>query len=125
MRNAEGFFHFKLCYPDLAPVLAFEKRHFPCNEWIQSSNPLTQQKITGFAGISLTWNTNGIGGPFQGLGLNLPDRGFNLIDATPDDRGWWYSIGSLKYHSGPDSVPGPWPYVVKRVVLYVFYTPRG
>ena len=65
MRNAEGVFHFKLCYPELA-------EDFPCNEWTQSSNPLTQQTITGFAGITVTWNTNGIGGPFQGLGLS-PD----------------------------------------------------
>ena len=47
MRNAEGVFHFKLCYPELA-------EDFPCNEWVQSSNPLTQQKITGFAGIRVS-----------------------------------------------------------------------
>ena len=31
MRNDEGMFHFKLCYPERTEY------QFPCNEWIQSS----------------------------------------------------------------------------------------
>ena len=81
MRNGEGTFHFKLCYPELASVT---NNFFPCNEWIQSSNPFTEQTITGYAGITVTWNTNGIGGTFQGLGLSPPSYRYNLIDAAPD-----------------------------------------
>ena len=125
MRNAEGVFHFKLCYPELA-------EDFPCNEWTQSSNPLTQQTITGFAGITVTWNTNGIGGPFQGLGLSPLSFSDNLIDAAPDISFWWYSIGTLTNYpreTGSDTVPGPYNIqkenAIKKVQLSVLYNPRG
>ena len=119
MRNAEEVFHFKLCYPEMA-------EDFPCNEWTQSSNPLTQQTITGFAGINVTWNTNGIRGPFQGLGLSPPSFHVNLIDAAPDSPNRWYSIGPIRYY-GEKTVPGPYTspeHPVKKVELSVLYTPR-
>jgi len=121
MRNAEGVFHFKLCYPELA-------EYFPCNEWIQSSNPVTHQAITGFAGITVTWNSNGNGngGTFQGLGLSPPSFKYNLIDAAPGSEYWWFSIGPLiHYPLVPDTVPGPYPTAVKRVELSVLYNPPG
>ena len=100
MRNREGYFRFNLCYPDLTP------EDFPCNEWIQSSNPAKESNITGYAAIRLTWNTNGIGGTFQGLGLSPRSCHHNLIDAAPDHVYWWYFIGTLRYYSS-DSVAGP------------------
>ena len=102
MRNHEEVFHFKLCYPELANAA----NDFPCNEWVQQSNPVTESTITGYSGITVTWNTNGIGGNFQGLGLSPPSYSYNLIDAAPDSSTWWSSIGTLKYHGGPDTVPG-------------------
>ena len=37
-RGVDGNFQFKLCYPELGQ----------CNEWTQSSNPVTDTTITGF-----------------------------------------------------------------------------
>jgi hypothetical protein len=50
MKGREGVFCVKLCYPELT--------EFPCNEWIQRSNPATESTITGYAAIRLTWNTD-------------------------------------------------------------------
>ena len=122
MRNDEGVFHFKLCYPELT------KHDFPCNEWIQSSNPLLESTITGYAAINVIWTQDGIGGPFQGLGLSPKSYSYNLIDAAPNHAYWWYSIGTLIYHGGPDTIPGPVTsggegIIVKKNELYVQYTP--
>ena len=121
MRNKEGVYHFKICYPELTA------EEFPCNEWIQSSNPVTEQTITGYAGITLTWDTNGYGGPFQGLGLSPTSLDYNLIDSAPfsrNDNWWWFSIGSITYE-GTVTVPGPAPNNVKIVEFSVLYTPSG
>ena len=122
MRNDEGVFHFKLCYPELASV---KNNFFPCNEWIQSSNPLTESTITGFAAISLAWHINGWRdfpkvGTFQGLGLSPPSFSYNLIDVAPDQGSFYFSIGTLINWPSFDSdtVPGPLASVgVKRVEL--------
>eukprot|EP00092_Neocalanus_flemingeri_P068675 GFUD01083998.1.p1 GENE.GFUD01083998.1~~GFUD01083998.1.p1 ORF type:complete len:279 (+),score=71.27 GFUD01083998.1:38-874(+) len=124
MRNDAEEFHFKLCYPELTDY------EFPCNEWIQSSNPVTESNITGYAGIQVTWSKNSIQKPFQGLGLSPASFAVNLIDDAPDHSYWWNSIGTLKYHDGPDTIPGPVTnagkgIVVKRKELYVRYTPSG
>ena len=37
-RNADGSFHFKICYPEKK---AAKLGH--CNEWIQTSNPVTEE----------------------------------------------------------------------------------
>ena len=39
MRNKDGVFHCKLCYPEL-------KYDVPWNEWVQNSNPVTESTIT-------------------------------------------------------------------------------
>ena len=123
MRNNKGVFHFKLCYPELANATNVS----PCNEWVQSSNPVTESTITGYAPILLTWNTNGVGGTFQGLGLSPPSFSYNLLDNTPGDSQWVFSIGSLQYWPSSGQVPGPYPAVsaVKKVELAVLYTPSG
>ena len=118
MRNADGVFHFKLCYPEQT------KHEFPCNEWIQSSNPLLESTITGYASVNLTWTKNGINGPFQGLGLS-PSSLDNLIDDTPNDGYWFNSIGTLTYW-GSGTIPGPREsggLKVKKKDLYVQYRP--
>jgi len=115
MKNADGVFHFKICYPELTP------KDFPCNEWKQDSNPVTEQNIRGYSGITINYNTNGLGGTFQGLGLSPPSFSYNLIDAAPDTHHWYYSIGTI-YNAlaGPAGQP-----FVRIVELSVLYTPSG
>ena len=92
MRNADGVFHLKLCYPDLTEYA------FPCNEWIQESNPVLESTITGYVKIKITWETNKARWPFQGLGLSPPSFAYNLIDDSPDNLNFFNSIGSIKYY---------------------------
>lgn len=120
MRNWEGVFHFKLCYPELASSTI----NFPCNEWTQTSNPLTESKITGFAAINLTWTRDGMNDLFHGLGLSSCCSSANLIDGNPF-RDWWYSIGTIAYWGCATCVTGPGRTPVKMVELYVLFTPGG
>ena len=118
MRNDDGVFHFKLCYPERT------EHDFPCNEWIQSSNPLLESTITGFTGIHLTWPKRADGGPFQGLGQSPSNVGNNLMDDTPNDANWWNTVGTISPFGG--SIPGPVGtehITVKKKELYVEYTP--
>jgi len=116
LRNNDGAFHFKLCYPELPG-------DFPCNEWIQTSNPVTETTVTGYKAVKITWNRNGINGPFQGLGLSPTSFKDNLIDAAPTHSRWWFSIGTIRPHVG--GIPGPRDgrnddgKVVKKNELYV------
>ena len=47
MRNRDGKFHLKLCYPELTQFSP------PCNEWIQTSNPATETAITGYEEVQV------------------------------------------------------------------------
>ena len=98
MRNKDRVFHFKLCYQELTQF------DFPCNEWMQSSNPVTESTITGFDGITLTFPKTDVGS-FQGLGLS-PSSKANLIDNSPSSGNWWYSIGTIS-NFGSGTVPDP------------------
>ena len=49
MRDGKGRFHLKLCYPELTEF------NPPCNEWIQTSNPATEETITGYEEVQLTF----------------------------------------------------------------------
>jgi len=116
MRNEDGVFHFKLCYPDLTEYDP------PCNEWKQSSNPLTESKITGYSAIAIAWPKNSINKEFGGLGLSPPSFRENLIDDAPEHAWWHCSIGSLKHWGGSDTIPGPQKdgqRAIKRVELHV------
>ena len=116
MRNEDGVFHFKLCYPDLTEYDP------PCNEWLQTSNPLTASKITGYTAIAITWPKNGINKEFKGLGVSPPSKVYNLIDDAPEHANWFSSIGALRHWGGSDTIPGPYTdggQAVKRVELYV------
>eukprot|EP00091_Calanus_sinicus_P011807 TRINITY_DN26656_c0_g1_i1.p1 TRINITY_DN26656_c0_g1~~TRINITY_DN26656_c0_g1_i1.p1 ORF type:complete len:149 (-),score=41.01 TRINITY_DN26656_c0_g1_i1:134-523(-) len=45
MRNGDGLFHFKLCYPDLRKVAI---------EWLQSSNPVNESTVAGYTAMIWT-----------------------------------------------------------------------
>ena len=57
-RNADGQFHFKLVYPEIPAT----------NEWFQTSNPTTEQTITGFQAVSLDVTINSHDDAWAGLG---------------------------------------------------------
>ena len=62
-RTCGSDFHFKLCYPELA-----EKHSFPCNEWIQSNNPVVDSIIRDFKQLNISLpnsNSNTHGGWIQ------------------------------------------------------------
>ena len=116
MRNDDGVFHFKLCHPERT------EHNFPCNEWIQSSNPVLESTITGYVGIDLTWPEAGCAGAFQGLGQSNPSQ--NVMDDTPSGGCWWNSVGTISPFG--DSIPGPVAtgqngISVKKKELYVQY----
>lgn len=123
-RNSDGNFRFKLCYPEVTWGLGGKK----CNEWIQSSNPLTETTITGFKPISLAFHLNSGKDPWAGLGKSPSQWSGAAIDDTPTSSGWWYAIGATRLHFG--GIPGPRHKndsvantgkggVVKKVQLYV------
>ena len=114
-RSAEGKFHFKLCYPE---IIVDGKS---CNEWYQTSNPATDTTITGFQAVSLAFNLDSYNHPWAGLGRSPAGSGFtqSLIDDAPSQTSWWTALGATTYHGSEDKMPGPQPYTVKRVALYV------
>ena len=115
-RTKEGYFHFKLCYPELTQF------PFPCNEWTQTSNPVLESKITEFKAINITWNKNSINRPFRGIGLSPVSSEQSLIDDAPNHRYSWNSIGTIVDYKG--SIPGPMKYKVKKAELFVQYLPN-
>merc|ERR1711962_360568 len=111
LSHMQGPFHLKLCYPELPSP--------NCNEWSQTSNPVTESDITGFIPISIPFTKNSLGKNFGGLGVNAkPWRGA-FIDDAPNSFAWWAAIGAYKYHGGPDTIPGPAATIVKKVDLYI------
>merc|ERR1712142_70468 len=121
MKDDQGVFHFKLCYPERVDV------DINCNEWKQSSNPVTESKVTDFQGIRLTWPLRSDLKPFGGLMKSTPDK--NLMDDFdgPDPTGtrWWNSVGTLKSYKNTGKIPGPVdkskkPILVEKKDLYVY-----
>ena len=94
-RDENGNFQFKLCYPELDK----------CNEWIQSSNPAKDTDIKGFRAIALTFETNGIGGRWAGLGKNIFSEA--LMDDSPSHSYYWCAIGALSYWPSQPKIAGP------------------
>jgi len=112
MRDNDGVFHFRLCYPELSNK---------CNEWKQSSNPVVDSAVTDFVPISLTWPKNGNGGDFEGLMRSTPQ--YNLIDDSDYGTYWYNSVGTLQYWGGEKTIPGPgpdWGQAVTKKELYVY-----
>ena len=117
-RDADGNFHFKLCYPELTGAGGGR-----CNEWTQTSNPATEGTITGFQAISLSFTVNeyenGRGRSWGGLGRSN-DTDTTLIDDTGEEPNWWSAIGAMEhYPQGESSIPGPFDYNVTQVALYI------
>ena len=92
--HGEGQLHFKLVYPEIPAT----------NEWIQTSNPTTDEIITGFEAINLDIKTNGNGDAWEGIGFS---NQYSLIDDTPDDKYWWTAIGAYQeYPADSETFPG-------------------
>ena len=93
-----------------------------CAEWSQTSNPVTDNAITGYTAINVPTNYQACGGSaWAGLGLATGSRASNvLIFANTAQSCWWGAIGSyINYQGGVDDFPGP-NTVVDKVELYVF-----
>ena len=98
-----GVFRLRQCYP--------EHDEPNCNEWVQSSNPVTESIITGFKAINWVRTMNSQAKPFGGLGLN-ENYDQSLIDDrprnTPNQCYCFHSIGSNTEHwAGSGRIPGP------------------
>ena len=101
-RNQDGNFHLKVCYPELSV------NGSSCNEWIQSSNPVTETKITGFQAISLVFTKNGDNRAWEGLGYDKAGNRTLGADSPVNVRKWGGAIGAIEW--SPESVgviPGP------------------
>ena len=103
MRDSDGKFHLKLCYPEL---MQFNP---PCNEWIQTSNPATETAITGYREVRITFKGSSTHGhlKFGGLAISPLMSRYTWIDADPLTSSWWYAIGALKHLKGQITIPGP------------------
>jgi len=113
-RLFDGRLKFKLCYPDLK----WGKNGKQCNEWYQTSNPVTEYTITGFQAINLAFEYDGLLGEWKGLGKCIRD-------ALICDNSQFYSAVGLSSPWLEGSIPGPKNPVndhlsmVYRVELYV------
>lgn len=121
MKPDDGIFHFKLCYPELLDPIT---RPFPCNEWKQTSNPVTEKDITGYDPIKITFKKGSTKGEFGGLGVSPASRKSCFIDDVPDHSYWWNCVGAYRYHPSKPTIPGPVVgpkgTAVKKVVLYLY-----
>ena len=98
-----GVFRLRQCYP--------EHDEPNCNEWVQSSNPVTESVITDFKAINWVRTMNSQGQPFGGLGLN-EYYDHSLIDDVPKNTPnrclCFHSIGSNgEAWQGSGRIPGP------------------
>ena len=74
------------------------------NEWIQTSNPVTDSTIEGYQTVNLDFTVDGLNHPWGGLGLHTgTDKA--LITDTPTGSNWYMSIGCKRYWYG--GIPGP------------------
>ena len=113
MRDDSRVLHLKLCYPELT------QHEFPCNEWTQSSNPVTHSQVEDFVSIHLTWPCRADGEPFVGLMKSNP--GHNLMDDHPSEEWWRNSVGTIQDYQG--KIPGPVNITVSKKELYVYTSP--
>ena len=108
-KNIEGKFHLKICYPDR--VAQSDVSGKCCNEWKQTSNPVSEGIITGFEKISLAWTKNCAGSDWHGLGLEGQFT-HTLIDDTGENERWCMAVGAIKYEPDDDNpkkyIPGPY-----------------
>jgi len=92
------------------------------NEWIQTSNPVTESTIEGFQPVKLDYRLDGHNNPWGGLGLHTGDRR-PFISDTPTRSNWHMCIGCQDWWPSSGTIPGPRldsiPKAVTRVDLYV------
>ena len=100
-RGSDGSFRFKLCYPELT----WGVNGSTCNEWIQSSNPLTESTITGFEPVSLAFEKDGYNQPWSGIGKSPSNLPSSTIDDRPTNSHWFSAIGITTFSHG--KIPGP------------------
>jgi hypothetical protein len=119
LRLRDGSLHLKLCYPELAG-----DADPPCNEWHQTSNPVTESAVTGFEAVRLGFPVaSDGGGDWSGLALSVTSPSLALIDDSPASTFWYFAIGATDIGANPNIpgvIPGPripdgW---VKKVELY-------
>ena len=116
-RDADGNFHFKLCYPELTGAGGGR-----CNEWTQTSNPVTDTTITGFQPITIAFTQNGYGEDWRGLGRSPDKYPATLMDDAPSRPFWWTAIGATKdYAAAKLGIPGPFEQkkYVNKIELYI------
>ena len=129
-RDGDGKFHFKLCYPPHKMNVNGQWMNGDshvgmdgiCNEWTQTSNPITEGTITGYQEIHLDFPHKGNQQPWGGLGrTNMNDTNAfpSLIDDTGTDGFWWMAIGASSNHQHKDTFPGPFWHNVNKVDFYV------
>ena len=91
------------------------------NEWIQTSNPVTDSTIEGYQTVNLDYTVDGLNHPWGGLGLRTgTDKA--LITDTPTAGNWFMCIGCQSWYSNTGTIPGPrksGENTVTRVELYV------
>ena len=91
-----------LQYPDVS-LTAY-------NRWSQTSNPVTtNNSITGYNPISISWTGNGWGGIALGTS-------YAFIDGSPGNSNWWYAIGAKNGYQG--GIPGPNSIIASTVNLW-------
>ena len=118
----DGKFHLKIVYPELGGS----------NEWIQTSNPVTDSIIEGYQPISLDYKTDGNSEPWGGLGKCLNSSGAAICD-TPTTGNYSMCVGCRHWwpHDGTISAPAPNPdddygdYAVTKVELYARIPPSS
>ena len=103
----------KIVYPELGGS----------NEWIQTSNPVTESTIEGFQPVKLDYQVDGHNNPWGGLGL-YTGTARALITDTPTSN-WFMCIGCQNWWGGSQTIPGPRldpnpeTKAVTRVELYI------
>lgn len=91
LRQTDGFFYFKLCYPQSSPTCWYFK---------QTNNPFTTDTPTGFSLISSPPEHSYYLPGLTGLINDYPNQ--CLTNGAP---GWWFSAGARSFHGG-NSMPG-------------------
>ena len=118
-RGSDGKFRFKLCYPELTWGVGGKT----CNEWMQTSNPMTETTITGFESVSLAFIYDSYLNPWKGLGKSPPNLPSSTIDDAPAHKPRYCSIGTKYFYR--DKIHGPRNHedwrksFVSKVHLYV------
>ena len=97
-------FNFRLCYPELKGINGSS-----CNDWSQSSNPVTNSSIHGFRpNKPLAFTKDSYLKDWKGLGKNSPSVARDtFIDDAPTQSAWFSAVGAFSYWPGKPTIPGP------------------